>query len=102
MAEIGTREVGGNAGFDCGSTLGDAMVAGADAGAGAGDGAADGPGMATRGVIADSLLTSVPVAAAALDSAAFAWASALVGRPRLRFACAPGVAEACGMTTTPP
>jgi len=49
------------------------MVAGADAGAGAGDGAADGPEMATWGVIADSLLTNVPAAAAAaLDSAAFA------------------------------
>lgn len=48
------------------------MVAGADAGAGAGEGAAEGPGTATRGVIADSLLTSVPAAAAALDSAAFA------------------------------
>ena len=66
IAEIGTREVGGNAGFGWGSTLGDAMVAGADAGAGAGEGAADGPGIATRGVTADSLL------AAALDSAAFA------------------------------
>ena len=73
IAEIGTREVGGNAGFGRGSTLGDAMVAGADAGAGAGDGAADGPEMATWGVIADSLLTNVPAAAAAaLDSAAFA------------------------------
>lgn len=102
IAEIGTREVGGNGGFGWGSTLGDAMVAGADAGAGAGEGAAEGPGIATRGVTADSLLTNVPAAAAALDSAAFAWASALVGRPRLRFACAPGVAEACGMTTTPP
>jgi len=78
------------------------MVAGADAGAGAGEGAAEGPGMATRGVAADSLLAIVPAAAAALDSAAFAWASALVGRPRLRFACAPGVVEAEGMTIIPP
>ena len=72
IAEIGTREVGGSAGFGWGSTLGDAMAAGADAGAGAGGGAADGAGIATRGVIADSLLTIVPGAAAALDSANFA------------------------------
>jgi hypothetical protein len=93
IAEIGTREVGGSGGFGCGSTLGDAMVAGADAGARAGEGAAEGPGLATRGVMTDSLLANVPAAAAALDSAAFAWASALVGRPRLRFAWAPGIAE---------
>jgi len=61
------------------------MVAGAEAGPRAGEGAAEGPGLATRGVIADSLLTRVPAAAAALDSAALAWASAFVGRPRLRF-----------------
>jgi hypothetical protein len=52
-------------------------------------------------VTADSLLAIVPAAAAALDSAAFAWASALVGRPRLRFACAPEVAEDCGMAIMP-
>ena len=69
------------------------MVAGAEAGPRAGEGAAEGPGLATRGVIADSLLTRVPVpaVAAALDSAALAWASAFVGRPRFRFAWPPGV-----------
>ena len=72
IAEIGTREVGGKGGLGCGSTLGDAIVAGADAGAGAGEAATEGPGIATRGVIADSLLARVPAAAAALDSAAFA------------------------------
>jgi hypothetical protein len=66
------------------------MVAGAEAGPRAGEGAAEGPGLATRGVIADSLLTREP-AAAALDSAALAWASAFVGRPRFRFAWPPGV-----------
>jgi hypothetical protein len=69
------------------------MVAGAEAGARAGEGAVEGPGLTTRGVMTDSLLTNVPAAAAALDSAAFAWASALVGRPRLRLAWAPGAAE---------
>ena len=48
------------------------MVAGAEAGPRAGDGAAEGPGLATRGVIADSLLTKEPDAVAALDSAALA------------------------------
>jgi hypothetical protein len=48
------------------------MVAEADAGARAGEGAAEGPGMATRGVIAGSLLINAPAAVAALDSAAFA------------------------------
>jgi hypothetical protein len=48
------------------------MVAGAEAGPRAGEGAAEGPGLATRGVIADSLLIKEPDAAAALDSAALA------------------------------
>lgn len=72
IAEIGTREVGGKGGLGCGSTLGDATVAGAEAGAGAGEGAAEGPEPVTRGVATDSLLADAPAAAAALDSAAFA------------------------------
>jgi hypothetical protein len=67
------------------------MVAGAEAGPRAGDGAAEGPGLEMRGVMADSLLTRAPDADAALDSAALAWASAFVGRPRFRFAWPPGV-----------
>lgn len=86
IAEIGTRDVGGKGGFGCGSILGDATVAGAEAGAGAGEGAAEGPDPVTRGVVADSLLASAPAAAAALDSAALACASAFVGRPRFRLA----------------
>ena len=66
------------------------MVAGAEAGSRAGEGAAEGPVFATRGVIADSLLTREPATAAALDYA-LAWASAFVGRPRFRFAWPPGV-----------
>lgn len=71
MAEIGTREVDGSEGLV--STLGDALAGGADAGAKAGEGAAEGPGAATRGVVADSLLTLAPATEdAALDSAALA------------------------------